>query len=180
MLFLCSWGKWTIIASTHSVSGVQTVYQDCCRTQRNVMVWKPKQMRIWVSTEKSRGPEIRPDGGRRDTSSFQAGFRLTEEVRWEKTRRCKKIRHYRWGEETWSKRARQIPMMKLNASPYSQYFSYTYWWKQWGGWWQYRWRGTGSLQDYWGSKKQNSTDYSLDLSFIPQLLLFVEAALHTE
>lgn len=36
-------------------------------------------MRIWVSTENSRGPEIRPDGGRRDTSSFQAGFKLTEE-----------------------------------------------------------------------------------------------------
>lgn len=36
-------------------------------------------MRIWVSTENSRGPEIRPDGGRRDTSSFHAGFRLTEE-----------------------------------------------------------------------------------------------------
>lgn len=43
------------------------------------MVWKPKQMRIWVSTEKSRGPEIRPDGGRRGTSSFHAGFKLTEE-----------------------------------------------------------------------------------------------------
>lgn len=66
-------------AGTHSVSGVQTEYQGCCRTQRNVTVWKPKQMRIWVSTENSRGPEIRPDGGRRDTSSFHAGFRLTEE-----------------------------------------------------------------------------------------------------
>lgn len=37
-------------------------------------------MRIWVSTENSRGPEISPDGGRRDTSSFQAGFKLTEET----------------------------------------------------------------------------------------------------
>lgn len=38
-------------------------------------------MRIWVSTENSRGPEIRPDGGRQDTSSFQAGFKLTEAKR---------------------------------------------------------------------------------------------------
>lgn len=68
-----------MIVSTHSECGFQTVYQGCCRTQRNVMVWKPKQMRIWVSTENSRGPEIRPDGGRRDTNSFHAGFRLTEE-----------------------------------------------------------------------------------------------------
>lgn len=65
-------------AGTHSVSGDQVVYQGCCWTQRNVTVWKAKQMRIWVSTENNRGPEIRPDGGRRDTSSFHAGFRLTE------------------------------------------------------------------------------------------------------
>lgn len=68
-----------MFAGIYSVSGVQTVYHGCCRTQRNVTVWKPKQVRIWVSTENSRGPEIRPDGGRRDTSSFHAGFRLTEE-----------------------------------------------------------------------------------------------------
>lgn len=68
-----------MFAGIYSVSGVQTVYHGCCRTQRNVTVWKPKQMRIWVSTENIRGPEIRPDGGRRDTSSFHAGFRLTEE-----------------------------------------------------------------------------------------------------
>lgn len=49
------------------------------------MVWKPKQMRIWVSTENSRGPEIRPDGGRRDTSSFHAGLRLTKEKQGQKT-----------------------------------------------------------------------------------------------
>lgn len=67
-----------VIVSAHSVSGVQTLYQGCCLTQRNVQIWKPKQMRIWVSTENSRGPEIRPDGGRRDTSSFHAGFRLTD------------------------------------------------------------------------------------------------------
>lgn len=63
----------------YSESGVQTVYQGCSLTQRNAMVWKPKQMRIWVSTEKSKGPEIRPEGGRRDTNSFHAGFRLTED-----------------------------------------------------------------------------------------------------
>lgn len=68
-----------MFAGIYSVSGVQTVYHGCCRTQRNVTVWKPKQVRIWVSTENSRGPEIRPDGGRRGTSSFHAGFRLTEE-----------------------------------------------------------------------------------------------------
>lgn len=83
----------TMTAGTHSVNGVQTEYQGCCRTHRNVMVWKPKQMRIWVSTENSRGPEIRPDGGRRGTSSFHAGFRLTEEERGEimKTGRKKYI-----------------------------------------------------------------------------------------
>lgn len=68
-----------MFAGIYSVSGVQTVYHGCCRTQRNVTVWKPKQVRIWVSTENSRGPEIRPDGGRHGTSSFHAGFRLTEE-----------------------------------------------------------------------------------------------------
>lgn len=66
-------------AGIYSVNGFQTVYHGCCLTQRNVKVWKPKQMRIWVSTENSRGPEIRPEGGRRDTSSFHAGFRLTEQ-----------------------------------------------------------------------------------------------------
>lgn len=68
-----------MIAGTHSVTGVHTVYQGCCWTQRNVKIWKPKQMRIWVSTESSKGTEMRPDGGRHDTSSFHAGFRLTEE-----------------------------------------------------------------------------------------------------
>lgn len=72
--------------SIYSVRGVQVVYHDCCWTQRNVKIWKPKQMRIWVSTENSKGPEIRPDGGRRDTSSFHAGFRLTKEKEeWKKT-----------------------------------------------------------------------------------------------
>lgn len=53
------------------------------------MVWKPKQMRIWVSTENSRGPEIRPDGGRRDTNSFHAGLRLTKEKRRKQTLRVR-------------------------------------------------------------------------------------------
>lgn len=70
----------------YSVRGVHTEYHGCCWTQRNAKIWKPKQMRIWVSTENSRGPEIRPDGGRQDTSSFHAGFKLTEEKReWKKT-----------------------------------------------------------------------------------------------
>ena len=65
-------------AVPHSVSGVQTEYHGCFWTHRNVTVWKPKQMRICVSTENNRDPEISPDGGRRGTSSFHAGFRLTE------------------------------------------------------------------------------------------------------
>lgn len=64
---------------THSVCGVQTSYQGCCWTQKNAIIWKPRQMRIWVNTENNRDPEMRPDGGRRGTSSDQAGFRLTEE-----------------------------------------------------------------------------------------------------
>lgn len=66
------------VDGAHSVKGVQTVYQACFWTQTNVMIWKPKQMRIWVNTENSKGPEMRPDGGRRGTRSFHAGFRLTE------------------------------------------------------------------------------------------------------
>lgn len=77
---LPGWGTAAMrFAGIYSVNGFQTVYHGCCLTQRNVKVWKPKQMRIWVSTENSRGPEIRPEGGRRDTSSFHAGFRLTEQ-----------------------------------------------------------------------------------------------------
>lgn len=64
--------------NAYSVYGFQTVYQGCCWTQMNVMVWKPRQIKIWVSTENSRGPEIKPDGGRRGTSSFHAGLRLTD------------------------------------------------------------------------------------------------------
>lgn len=71
------------------------------------MVWKPKQMRICVSTENSRGPEIRPDGGRRDTSSFHAGFRLTEEG--EVEQEC-------------SDKA-----MVKQKNPFICYLSYTYW-----------------------------------------------------
>lgn len=72
---------WRCIVFTYSVWGVHTEYHGCCWTQRKAKIWKPKQMRIWVSTENSRGPEMRPDGGRRDTSSFHAGFKLTEEKR---------------------------------------------------------------------------------------------------
>lgn len=63
------------------MNGVQTVYQGCCLTKRKVKIWKPKQMRIWVSTESNKGAEIRPDGGRHDTRSFHAAFRLTKEHR---------------------------------------------------------------------------------------------------
>lgn len=84
MLFCFGYGSLVRIEGSHSVSGVQTVNQGCCWTQMNVVVWKPKQMRIWVSTENSRGPEIRPDGGRHGTSSFHAGLRLTEKEKDEK------------------------------------------------------------------------------------------------
>lgn len=84
-------GPFVKTVDTHSAYGVQTVYQGCCRTQRNVMVWKPKQMRIWVSTENNRGPEIRPDGGRRATSSFHAGLRLTDEESGQKVVRKQSI-----------------------------------------------------------------------------------------
>jgi len=64
--------------NTYSDSGVQRSNQGCCLTQRNPNVWKTRQMMIWDKTEHRSGPEIRPDGGLRATSSFQAGFRLTE------------------------------------------------------------------------------------------------------
>lgn len=64
---------------THSDSGVHVSYQLCCRTKRKARTWKTRQVRIWVRTEQSSGPEIRLDGGRRHTSSFHAGFRLTED-----------------------------------------------------------------------------------------------------
>lgn len=63
--------------NTYSDSGVQRSNQGCCLTQRNPTVWKTRQMMIWDKTEHRSGPEIRPDGGLRATSSFQAGFRLT-------------------------------------------------------------------------------------------------------
>lgn len=62
---------------THSVIGVHTVYQCCCLTQKKVKLWKPKEMRIWVITDISKGAEISPDGGRQETNSFHAAFRLT-------------------------------------------------------------------------------------------------------
>lgn len=104
-----------MFAGIYSVSGVQTVYHGCCRTQRNVTVWKPKQMRIWVSTENIRGPEIRPDGGRRDTSSFHAGFRLTEEEQ---------------GQGEMMKMGRKQTLKvrrKIVKNAFSHFFFYTYW-----------------------------------------------------
>ena len=59
--------------------GVHTWYQACCRTSRKARTWKARQVRIWVRTEKSSGAEMSPEGGRWDTSSLQAGFRLTGE-----------------------------------------------------------------------------------------------------
>lgn len=61
----------------HSVNGVHTVYQGCCLTHKKVKVWKPKEMRICVITDISKGAEMRPDGGRQETKSFHAAFRLT-------------------------------------------------------------------------------------------------------
>lgn len=72
------------------------MYQGCCWTQRNVMIWKPKLMRIWVSTENNRGPEIRPDGGRRATRSFHAGLRLTDEENGQKIREKEIHEHEIW------------------------------------------------------------------------------------
>lgn len=63
---------------THSETGVHISYQLCCRTNRKARTWKTKQVMIWVRTEHSKGPEIRLEGGRRHTSSFHAGFRLTK------------------------------------------------------------------------------------------------------
>jgi len=64
-------------AVAHLESGVQTWYQGCWRTSRKASTWKARQVRICVSTEKSRGAEIRLAGGRWDTRSLHAGFRLT-------------------------------------------------------------------------------------------------------
>lgn len=66
-----------MFGGTHSVIGLHTVYQGCCLTHMKVKIWKPKQMRICVITDSSKGAEIRPDGGRQETNSFQAAFRLT-------------------------------------------------------------------------------------------------------
>lgn len=66
-----------MLDGTHSVVGVHTVYQVCCLTQKKVKIWKPKQMRICVITDISKGAEMRPDGGRQETNSFHAAFRLT-------------------------------------------------------------------------------------------------------
>lgn len=66
----------TVVA--YSVFVDQTSYQGCSRTKKNATAWKPKQMRIWVSTENSKGAEIKPEGGRRGTNSFHAGFKLTK------------------------------------------------------------------------------------------------------
>lgn len=66
-----------MFGGTHSVIGSHTVYQGCCLTKRKVKIWKPKQMRICVITDSSKGAEIRPDGGRQETNSFHAAFRLT-------------------------------------------------------------------------------------------------------
>lgn len=63
--------------ATHSDCGVHISYQLCCFTRRKDRTWKKRQVRIWVRTEKSSGPDMRLDGGRRHTSSFHAGFRLT-------------------------------------------------------------------------------------------------------
>jgi len=63
---------------THSDWGVHVSYQLCCCTKRKAKTWKTRQVRIWVRTEQSSGPEIRLDGGRRHTSSFHDGFRLTD------------------------------------------------------------------------------------------------------
>lgn len=57
------------------------MYQGCSLTQKKVNIWKPKQMRICVITDSSKGAEIRPDGGRLETSSFHAAFRLTAKGR---------------------------------------------------------------------------------------------------
>lgn len=64
---------------THSDWGVHFSYQLCCCTKRKATTWKTRQVRIWARTEKSSGAEIRLDGGRRRTSSFHAGFRLTDD-----------------------------------------------------------------------------------------------------
>lgn len=75
--FWCCSGAFAVFDGAHSVNGVHTVYQGCCLTHKKVKVWKPKEMRICVITDISNGAEMRPDGGRQETKSFQAAFRLT-------------------------------------------------------------------------------------------------------
>lgn len=145
--FLVIFQLWRRVAFAYSVRGVHTEYHGCCWTQRNAKIWKPKQMRIWVSTENSRGPEIRPDGGRRETSSFHAGFRLTEERRAQKETTIVK--------ENTQKGARGSKVVKTRPS----LFSHTYWWRLWGEWLRCRWRGTGSRRGYWGSEQQNQANF---------------------
>lgn len=65
---------------TYSESGVHFSYQLWCCTQTKESAWKARHTRIWVSTEKSSGPEMRLDGGLWATSSFHAGFRLTAHI----------------------------------------------------------------------------------------------------
>lgn len=78
-----------MLDGTHSVAGVHSVYQCCCLTQKKVNIWKPKEMRICVITDVSKGAEIRPEGGRQETKSFHAAFRLTAKgtMRWDKDRK---------------------------------------------------------------------------------------------
>lgn len=86
---------------------------------------------------------MRLDGGRRHTSSFQAGFRLTEDGN--------KTQSY----HTWS---------FLNNTPncfkhFRASLPATHLWRQWWEWWRCRWRGTGSLPSCWEStniKKSHS------------------------
>lgn len=117
---------------THSDWGVQVSYQLCCRTQTKARTWKARQVRIWVRTEQSRGPEMRLDGGRRHTSSSHAGFRLTEDAK----KPCKPLINDHF--------------IQFQHTDF-EYFSWYYLWRRWWEWWRCQWRGTGSLPDCWES-----------------------------
>ena len=87
---------------------------------------------------------MRLDGGRRHTSSFQAGFRLTEDGN--------KTQSY----HTWSSLNNTPNCFEhFRASPPA-----THLWRQWWEWWRCRWRGTGSLPSCWESTSIKKKSHS--------------------
>lgn len=117
---------------THSDWGVQISYQLCCCTKTKARTWKPRHVRIWVRTEQSRGPEMRLDGGWCLTSTFHAGFRLTEDGK----KPCRHLTPHQF--------------IQVSHTEFED-FSACYLWRRWWEWWRRQWIGTESLPGCWES-----------------------------